>query len=203
MYGAGVKRRRVIVVLLACIVAAVVVAVVWPREREPEYGGKKLSEWLLQYQAQYHIDGYYDTPELHEAEDAVRHIGTNALPSLLRWVRYEQPAWRDKLLWLMEKMPRALQNDSLMHKLHPYHAERPDWLALAGFEILGPRASPAVPELARLVNDRNASRAMSCLIAIREPAREALKTSAAFTSPDPSVRKAATNALERIEGKAR
>ena len=29
-----------------CIVAAVLIVALWPGEREPEYQGKKLSEWL-------------------------------------------------------------------------------------------------------------------------------------------------------------
>jgi hypothetical protein len=40
------RERRIFLVLLACGVVAVVVALVWPREREPEYQGTKLSEWL-------------------------------------------------------------------------------------------------------------------------------------------------------------
>ena len=43
-----VNRRWVIVAVLACVVAAIVIAFVWPREREPEYGGKRLSESVSQ-----------------------------------------------------------------------------------------------------------------------------------------------------------
>src|SRR4051812_12829515 len=75
----GVKRRVVRIVLTGVVVVAAVV-LLWPRgEREPEYQGKKLSEWI----------GDEGNPR---QADAVRHIGTNALPFLIGWIRYETPA---------------------------------------------------------------------------------------------------------------
>src|SRR5882672_1047262 len=138
------------VVVLACVVAAVV----WPREREPEYKGKRLSEWLGLYHEQIDVEGVDFRSELRDEAEAVHHIGTNALPWLLRWVRYEPPAWRIKVYSFMNMMPRALQNDFLMNR-DPFRYQQYN-LALTGFSILGERASPAVPELARLVNDPTA-----------------------------------------------
>ena len=151
--------------MVAGVVAAVVVAVVWPREREPEYGGKKLSEWLTQYSKGVSREGL--APEAREAAGAVRHIGTNALPWLLRWVRYEQPRWQGMVYSLMEKMPPPLRIRFLMKRLDPFGAERPYTLAIFAFGILGEQASPAVPELERLMNDPKPSaiamRAVVCL----------------------------------------
>ena len=134
--------------MLAGIVAAVVVAVVWPREREPEYNGKRLSEWLVLYHEQIDVEGADFRSELRDEAEAVHHIGTNALPWLLRWVRYEPPAWRIKVYSFMKRMPRALQIDFLMNGVIPFRYQQYN-LALTGFSILGERASPAVPELAR------------------------------------------------------
>src|SRR5438105_3314 len=98
-----VKRRSVIVALIGCVMAAIVMAIVWPRNREPEYGGKRLSEWL----------GAYEASPSDEAQVAVRRIGTNALPWLLRWCGYEPPPWRGKLLmFMLQKTPRAFQTKS-------------------------------------------------------------------------------------------
>jgi hypothetical protein len=99
-----VKRRRVILILLACLMAGVVAFIVWPGEREPEYQGKKLSEWLTLYSQTFSDES--GRKEAHaSAAQAVRHIGTNAIPYLLKWIRYETPDWRNKLESHIEKLP--------------------------------------------------------------------------------------------------
>ena len=42
----------VAVAVAASLGLALITAVVWPREREPEYRGKKLSEWIDIYAVQ-------------------------------------------------------------------------------------------------------------------------------------------------------
>jgi len=39
------KRRRIVVLVLS-VIAGVAVVAFWPGLKEPEYQGKKLSEWL-------------------------------------------------------------------------------------------------------------------------------------------------------------
>jgi len=139
-----------VVVLAGIIVAAVVVAVVWPREREPEYGGKRLSEWLAIYQSPEYND--------KQAAEAVRQIGTNALPYLLGWLRYEQPAWKSKLAPAYAKWPRPLVKYSIKKWLWGVEGQRQVETAIVGFGILGPDAAAAVPELNRLVQNTNSAR---------------------------------------------
>jgi len=124
-----------------------VVAMVWPGEKEPEYQGKKLSAWLVEYPF---MDREPESIAEQNAVDAVRHIGTNALPYLLRWMRYERPAWRNTLYTLLRKLP---SNGPLRV------AGRPDILAGCtpyAFKSLGAAVMPAVPELVRLMSDRKA-----------------------------------------------
>src|SRR6266513_5172307 len=73
---------------------AVVIAVRATREREPEYGGKRLSEWVRKFWAPPYTNYSAQTAE---AKDPIHQIGTNALPYLLTWVGYERPAWKAKL----------------------------------------------------------------------------------------------------------
>lgn len=55
---------------------------------EPVYRGKSLSEWILRSDPQsVELLG----PKDFNARPAVRHIGTNALPWLLRWISSDQP----------------------------------------------------------------------------------------------------------------
>src|SRR5690242_3243308 len=74
--------RRLWIGLAAVTVVAIVAVAVWPGDREPEYQGKKLSEWLAMQ---------HEHPA--EAARAVRAIGTNAIPFLLRWADYRYPRW--------------------------------------------------------------------------------------------------------------
>jgi HEAT repeat protein len=143
-------RRRRFLLLAGCAITAILVTLLWPREREPEFKGCKLSDWLVQYQNQWHYDGYYDTPELREAGEAVRHIGTNALPCLLKWISYEIPAWRYQLFGTATKS-RFFRSQAMVKRLLGEREFRAD-LARIGFEILGPDARQAVPELVALMN---------------------------------------------------
>jgi hypothetical protein len=75
------QKRRVYLILVVVVLAGVLVAV-FRRDREPEYGGKRLSEW---------VDGYAMQIRNAGSNEAIRHIGTNAVPYLLKWIRYETP----------------------------------------------------------------------------------------------------------------
>ena len=134
---------------------AILTAALWPREREPEYGGKKLSEWLR-------ISFNTDSPWVaSEAANAIRHIGTNALPYLVKSLRHEQPAGKRKLDFAAaySKWPRLLVNNSIMTWLLGERGEGLVWTAIHGFGVLGPEAAPAVPELTQLMQDTNSAAA--------------------------------------------
>jgi hypothetical protein len=110
------------------------------REQEPSYQGKTLSQWLRTYQDSRHKD--------QRAADAVHHIGTNALPYLLKWVDYEMPTWRQDLLRVTAGPAYALGGFRLVGLLSGEKQVRAN-LGLAGFEILKEEASSAVPQLSR------------------------------------------------------
>ena len=126
---------RIRLSVLACLVGAGVIALVWLRESEPSFQGTKLSEWVLSYQPG------PGAPFSEGARVAIGHIGTNALPFLLRWIQYEPRAWRK--VWERFSLP-FFEDGSR-------RAEG----AVAAFKVLGPRGSGAIPELARLMNGTN------------------------------------------------
>src|ERR1043166_10199828 len=73
------KRGWLIVLIVAvCAVVAIVAALVWPGEKEPVYQGKKLSEWIDQ--------AWRASGREQEARFAIRQIGTNAFPVLVKWI---------------------------------------------------------------------------------------------------------------------
>jgi hypothetical protein len=141
----------VILVVGACVVAGILGVASWPAEREPEYQGKKLSEWLdcggvLQGRA---------LPE--EAQRAVQHIGTNALPCLMRWVACEQSAWSQKAADVYDRWPSSLRAGFFREWLAG-KAERRWEVAMTGLDALGSDAAPAVPQLVRLAKESRSFR---------------------------------------------
>src|SRR5437879_1390641 len=124
-------RRRLLLLAGCALSGLVLFLLLTNREREPEYKGKMLSEWLLQYERQFRIDGY--SAKAREAEDAVRHIGTNAVPCLVKWTRYERPRWKEKVSWARSRLPYWLE--TRLVKLFRDSAETRSKLAQTGFEI--------------------------------------------------------------------
>lgn len=127
--------------LLLIFSASVISSIVFGRyHREgPRYNGRTLLEWTKLSQ----------TPE---ARDAIRAMGTNALPDLVKWIADEPAAWRKTPYRLPKKVPKWMVDES---------SDKRAELALKGFEILGTNASPALPGLLRLIGNTNAPMARS------------------------------------------
>lgn len=123
----------------AILVTVAAVGLVWPGQPEPVYRGRKLSLWLKDYYGPSMGGGRFT------AADAVERIGTNALPSLVRWIQYQPPPWHAGALRVLSRVPGTWW---LSQRL-----EEPEVLAMCGiygFKILGPTARPALGDLARL-----------------------------------------------------
>jgi hypothetical protein len=109
---------------------------------EPRYKGRTLTHWLAVYQK-----AQVNTPEEREAADAVRKIGTNALPYLLARLTYQMPAWRLKAVSAARHLPGPAEKWATSLMLGEDHL----MAAASGFSLLGAQAAPAVPELVRLL----------------------------------------------------
>ena len=156
------QKRRPFLVLVILAVAGVVGLIVAGafREREPEYGGKRLSEWVLICDDISSLSRDMDM-RLVEVARGIRGIGTNAIPYLLQWIGYEAPAWRMKCYPIVEKVLRKPAHWAYDHDRKPRLA-RGSVLALS---VLGPEAKAAIPGLSRLMNDPHRTR--SALAAAR------------------------------------
>jgi len=140
----AVRNRRVYLLMIAiAVLVGVLAVIVEPEpEREPEYGGRKLSEWVLK------LPGNASPHGNSAAEEAIRHVGTNSLPYLLKWITYEPRPWRLKLYETLGKLfrkdPNALFQDKRM-------------LLAAGaaqaFGALGAKAEPAMSEVGRMAHE--------------------------------------------------
>jgi len=112
-------RKRWIWVILGVAVLSVAVLAVATREREPEYGGKKLSEWAKMY-----VDGLDDLPngsnQTRQAAEAIREIGTTSVPYLAKWKAYAPPGWQTAAEQRLSRIPQAFNAHSHIH----FHDEK-------------------------------------------------------------------------------
>ena len=77
------KRRKLIAVVLLSLAALDVCVLVLP-DREPAWQGRTLGAWLRDFDA--------DKPEVRaSAADAIRQIGTNALPLIIQHLQHPDP----------------------------------------------------------------------------------------------------------------
>ena len=86
------RKRHVFLILLGLVIAGGIAIILSRPEREPEYGGKPLSQWVERW-----ATPPYSGTQVDQSTDAVLHNGTNAVPYLLKWIRYEPPPWKDKM----------------------------------------------------------------------------------------------------------
>jgi hypothetical protein len=120
--------------LASFVLLGIGVVATWPGPKEPEYNGKTLSQWLL-----YKPTASEATNAFEIQSEAIRQIGEPAVPWLLKWVRYESPAWRRKLVRFLGRDRRVERSNAV-------------WFA---FRILGPKAAAAIPELTSMINNPN------------------------------------------------
>jgi len=113
-----------------------------------------LSEWLKACNLYGPEISYAETAEDRAAVSAVRTIGTNAVPFLLKWIRHESPDWRYRLHRAVCKLPSFISESSLVEKVTADRAEDRARNAQMGFAVLGALASNAVPELVKLLDVR-------------------------------------------------
>jgi hypothetical protein len=89
------------------------------------------------------------------ASNAIAHIGTNSLPFLLQWIQHEPTQWRGKLRGLLARLPYNWSLRMSDRIAHP-RSERLAFGTYEAFGILGPRATPALPDLCRFMDATNA-----------------------------------------------
>jgi hypothetical protein len=151
-------KRAWLILLGATAAAAPALWLAWPAP-EPSYNGHTLSYWVRSYNSP--APRRLDEP----ADAAVRQIGTNAIPSLLCWVRYREPAWRYHLYQLAT---RLLHRDFGLRRTTG--REQLALKSCRAFRALGTNALVAMPALVELMHNTNApaaaEHAIACLAAL-------------------------------------
>lgn len=113
--------------------------------KEPSYQGKSLSEWLN------------ESDEVR-AREALAEMGTNAIPFLLKSIADKDSPLKKKLLKLAGK--QSVINFNI------YSAQAKQLEAMAGFELLGAKAAPAIPALEKLFENGETTIAAGMSLAV-------------------------------------
>src|SRR5690348_5046029 len=128
--------------LIACIGGFVWLAL---PPKEPEYQGKPLSYWLERARTNWNAIFFSPKdPETVECTEAVRHIGTNAIPYLLRMLKAKDTALKTKAMDFAEAKG--------MTNLPLHSAQELLDKADVGFFLLGDLATNAIQDLIKIYN---------------------------------------------------
>jgi HEAT repeat protein len=145
-------RKRAQIAVAVLFVALMGMSVRWvlrPQRVQPVYQGKELEFWLREY------SGWDTTPKdwaqaKLRAENATRHIGTNAIPTLLEMLRktesprtYHVIDFWDRRVANARFLPVWVRHPAWYKRLARYQ----NMYGEIGFKILGPDAREALPDL--------------------------------------------------------
>jgi len=130
--------------------------------REPSYNGRTLSSWLKE------IGSDADDVNLPQAQEAIRQMGSHALPYLLKELRRKDSPAKRKLMELNARFDHSLVD------LPP--AEYRRGAAREALRALGSKAAPIIPELSlNLTDNELADESAMALAYIGQPALPAIK----------------------------
>jgi hypothetical protein len=192
-----IKRRHFVLVLLLAGILALLFGR-RPIPREPSFEGRTLTSWLDHHVASSAAIPPYDSPGWKKADEALRAIGTNAIPTLLEMLRAKDPPrlvlkwsrWAEQFRWMRIKRRSPVAR----------HEE-----AKYAFQVLNTNAVGAVPGLIEIyqqnLSPSSQSSAAQSLGHIGRAAQAALPTLIQdFTHTNQDTRFYAVSAVARIGG---
>jgi len=178
-------NRGKILLLMGCVLAGLVLFMLPGRLPDPIYEGRPLPGWLDMLDSRQGRVPSFE--ERDKAAHAIRQIGTNALPLLLAWLAYEPPISRYHLMPICQKLPQwILVSRPVQTVLSNRKAEERAQAAMEAFKVLGPAATPAIPELIRRTGlNKSLARRDRALLALAHLGQPAVPTiSDLLSKPD-------------------
>jgi len=145
LFSVNIRLRIALAFTVTAVVILTALSVVFPRE--PAYQGRRLSAWLRDSES-----GGPETLRNVRSRQAVRQIGSNAVPCLLKMLRIEDPSWKTEVAgWLQDKCDLDWS----------FSLANVQWRrAIIGFNILGRTAAPAIPELRAMISGADGNLAL-------------------------------------------
>jgi hypothetical protein len=175
-------RRKIMFAGVALVVLVGIGIYMVATPREPEYQGRKLSEWVEQT-CMFTGNQLIEDPV---ALEAIRQIGPESIPFLLEGLKYEQAKPKSVFRTLLQRFVPQIGKP---HNDQWNYADKVTW----GFKALSTNANGAVPALATFLNNSgltlSGARAAISLVYIGPAGFPVLH--AALTNSNPTVRAAA------------
>jgi hypothetical protein len=147
------SKRKKITLAAACLLVAVATFALLTHQSEPSYQGLPLSAWLA-ISSGLAEGRSAASPDEFEGDAAVRAIGTNAIPYLLKWIANKQPFWTPAAYAVLPRPVWARVN-----RLFIVPAYERALGAEIAFDVLGTNAACAIPDLAAMTKDADAAKA--------------------------------------------
>jgi hypothetical protein len=203
-------RRGIRILLILLSMFALGAAVSALLHKEPSFEGRKLSDWI------WTMNGSKAGPEKEEARAAVRKLGTNSIPLLLRWLRQEdRPSLTERFdtvrhtvfFWLVTHKLIANRSITSLRHFNPSHSAMAMW-ALPELDHAARMA--AIPKLIQMLGEKNRwpedipRAAGGAYMVLPKMAPESIAPlTEALSSHDPQVWALAAGALSEIGPDAR
>jgi HEAT repeat protein len=185
------KNWHKLSLFLAVAVVAGVALGLASHDQEPSYNGRSLSDWLVA------LTDHSPEGEPEVAEEAIRQIGTNAIPFLVRYSGYTPSLLRLGSTAAISRLGHWLGRDWG----EPWNRrEARGTGAMEALGILGPAAATAIPELTRLMNSSgDFERARHATFALGHIGRQALPPlMTVLTNPQSPLRGCAALSLSLL-----
>ncbi len=194
--------RKQVYIALAVLLVILAGVIAWQvlREREPVYQGKSLSAWVKGYTPDpKDYRPLVEQPQWKQTDAALRALGTNAIPSLLRMLRATDAPWKVKLVRLASKQRFIKTSRASAGELNM-------WASMA-FESLQGSASNSVPELIQIYEEHRSECSQNAVVnALRSigpaAARAVPCLLGAAASSDLAIRNNALAALGEIHAQS-
>lgn len=141
-------RGRAVILMVPLLIA--IIALGWLRVREsgPRFKGRSVEEWLVQY-GQAAVPG----PMREDAEGAIRSLGTNIIPEVIRALNYVETRRHAQYVARLKAMFLYLGIEGWLVADEPYRLEG----AMTALPLLDADARYALPRLVELLERPGAS----------------------------------------------
>ena len=173
-------KRRTLLIVTACGGLAIALVVLLAHANEPRYNGRPLSNWVHAY---YKYIRHQDSPEYTNAREAIRAIGTNAIPFLLKWIQQEPPSWQGTAY---RKLPDFIKYTAPVSLIIDGPRYETAQAAMLAFHALGTNAVPAIPDLVTLMkgktNHETVNRSIIAISYVGAPALPHMATALSDTN---------------------
>jgi hypothetical protein len=149
------RRRSGIAFALASVLGSVVAFTLWQNwgPREPVFEGRTLYSWLDRHVPSSGVNPPYNSPGWLKADKALRQVGSNGIPTLLRMIQAKDPP---------RPILKVIEWARLRGWVHYRFGRDRNEEAEYAFEVLGTNAASAVPKLIKIYEKNISESSQSC-----------------------------------------